>query len=484
MATIRSPHRAGFFIGVTCPGCGGDLELQGDFHVVACPHCASVLRLVMPEAPPAFLVAPKKPISEVRFAVDRHCKTNDLPLTGPGLQIKPLLYPYWKIDAVMLKVRTTTYEVEPETEDEYSEPDPEERTRTDVNLLPYVATLPAGPGSEVIPYSLGMRTDYLRMVPFAREAQPNGFDILPLATTWDDTVSRARKSVGTMARIDGGKTGDNSTRLFHPVGSIVYFPYYLAESYDSHGARQFAVDAVTGRVTNECRLEATESPTMVDQPAVVPFGQITVTLHRCSNCGVDLPETQSFVYACHNCQRVEFLESSPLLNREIRTAAVASPKENSWYPFWAFRLSNASAEGLHAVLGGLYPSEELVIPAFAIRSFESMYRLSRRVTTAASQLSLDALERLETVHEPVVIGLNQALTFAEVIIQRDLSARQIRSTPLHTAISPVDARLWYLPFKPESYFWVDSLLGAITFERGALANASASGSARFVQSRR
>jgi hypothetical protein len=484
MATVRSPHKGGFFIGVSCPGCGGELELQGDFHLVVCPHCASVLRLIMPEAPPAFLVAPRKPITDVRFAVDRHCRDNNLPLTGAGLQIKRLLYPYWKIDAVMLKVRTVTYEVEPETEDEYADQEPQERTRTDITLLPDVATLPAGPRSEIIPYSLGLRTDYLRLRPFSRETLPDDFDILPLTTPWDEAATRARNTVGTMARIDGGKSGDNSTRLFHPVGSIVYFPYFLAESTDSHGLRQFAVDAVTGRVANECRIVETETPVVSEESLAVSIGQIAVALHRCSNCGVDLPESPSFVYACHNCQRVEFLESSPLLNRGIQAVAIDKAKEHNWYPFWAFHLSESSAAGVHSVMGGIYPSRELVIPAFAIRNFESLYRLSRRVTTAASQLSLSELDRLETIHEPVVVGLNQALTLAEVIIQRDLSERRVRAASADLSIAPVDARLWYLPFRAESYFWVDSLLGAITFERGALGVAGARPSALPAHSRR
>lgn len=483
MATIRSPRKAGFYIGVTCPGCGGNLELQTDFQIVACSHCASVLRLVMPKVPPAWMIKPRKPVTDVRFAVDRYCKDNNLPLTGAGLQVKRLLYPYWKIDAVMLKVRTVVYEVEPQTEDEYSEQEPEERTRTDVNLMPYVATLPAGLPTEIIPYSLGMRTDYLLLEPFAREAVPDGFDVLPVVTPFSDAAVRAAKTIGTMAHIDGGKTGDNSNRLFHPVGSIVYFPYFLAEASDSHGVRQFMVDAVTGRVANECRVDQTEAPTEFPDFADVPWGSITVSLHRCSNCGVDLPLAQSFVYACHNCRHIEFLESSPLLNRELQAPTLSAPKEHSWYPFWALRLSATSAGEVHSLLGGPYPSQELVIPAFAIRNFESLYRLSRRVTTAASRLTPSALDRLETIHEPVVVGLHQALTFGEVILQRDLMARRIPSNSAQPVIAPVEARLWYLPFRAESYFWVDSLLGAITFERGALASAAA-GTARIAPSRR
>ncbi|MEW6051514.1 MAG: hypothetical protein AB1644_10690 [Candidatus Zixiibacteriota bacterium] len=470
MAATPSQHRVGFSIDVSCPGCGGELELQSNFFVLTCPHCASVLRIIMPETPPAYLVRAKKPKSEVRFVVDRYCRDNGLPLTNSGLSITAVLCPYWKIDAVMLKVRTITYEVECENEDEFSDTEPEERTRTDINLVPYSTTIIACGSDPAIPYSLGMRTEFLHMIPFSRESLPDGFVSLPITQTWSDALARSEKTVSSLGRLEEVKPGGHATRLFRPRGSMVYFPYYLVESPSTGTVRRFAVDAVTGKVAGEGQDES-DRPSQSPVDTVVEFGSLSVMLHRCGNCGVDLPETRSCVYACHNCDRVEFLESNGLLNRELVAATNAKPANDRLFPFWAFRLTDTSAADVRSVLGGLYPSDQLVIPAFAMRSFEGMYRLTKRVTTASGRLPVETMDRLEKSCEPATIGLTEALTLAEVVIQRDLTSKQTRLASAPVGIAPVEARLLYVPFSAENYFFVDTILHAITFEQGALGNA-------------
>ena len=54
--TTPKINKGGYSIGVTCPGCGGKLKLDQDFFVLPCKHCGSVLRVQMPEVPPAFMV--------------------------------------------------------------------------------------------------------------------------------------------------------------------------------------------------------------------------------------------------------------------------------------------------------------------------------------------------------------------------------------------------------------------------------------------
>ncbi len=68
--TQTSKNQSGFYIGVGCPGCGGELALESEFFVISCDHCGSVLRVTLPEIPPAYMVAAKVSKREARFGID------------------------------------------------------------------------------------------------------------------------------------------------------------------------------------------------------------------------------------------------------------------------------------------------------------------------------------------------------------------------------------------------------------------------------
>ncbi|MFQ5584640.1 MAG: hypothetical protein ACE5GL_09420, partial [Calditrichia bacterium] len=86
-------RKSGFFIGVTCPDCGGELELEENFFVTRCCHCDSVHRIVMPDIPMVYLIPAKISKREARFSIDRYLKKKSLPLTSSNFQLKRLYYP-------------------------------------------------------------------------------------------------------------------------------------------------------------------------------------------------------------------------------------------------------------------------------------------------------------------------------------------------------------------------------------------------------
>ena len=85
MTTTR--NKSGFYIGVTCPGCGGELEIESNFFTLTCEYCGSVLRIKMPDTPPAYLIKGRLDKREIRFGIDRYLKKQNLPLTDANLQI-------------------------------------------------------------------------------------------------------------------------------------------------------------------------------------------------------------------------------------------------------------------------------------------------------------------------------------------------------------------------------------------------------------
>lgn len=464
---MANRDKRGFFIGVSCPGCGGELELEENFFVLMCSHCGSALRIMMPDTPPAYMAQNRMPRREVRFHADRFLKKNSLPLTESGVQIKSLYYPYWKVGAVVLKTRNKMIErFVADDNDPYSDGDSYEQKRTEVSLSPYTVTLPAGYEFEGIPYSLGLRTEYLKVVPFARENMPDEFDSLPVLIAWPDALDKAKKSVQAMGGIDLADFGKNRTELFHPVGSLVYFPYYIMESYVGGQFRRLVVDGVTGRVCNHMtELPQGEKAAPVEIPGI-EFGQLAVEFHRCSNCGMDLPVEQSYVYICDNCHVLTMLEKHPFVTPEIEVAASREKNKSSkLLPFWAFKLSGRDAEKVQRLMGGIYASDRFVVPGFKVTHFEAAYRLAKRMSAAFPKLDIVPVEKLDARFLPVTVGPSEAEILSRAIVYREKVAKNPRCSLEEIDIQVEEARLFYAPFHSEHYFYVDSVVGAVTFEK-------------------
>lgn len=399
MLTAKPKPKRGFFIGVTCPGCGGTLELAENFFVLTCRYCGSALRITKPDIPPAYLIQSKVSGAEVRFHLDRYLKENSFPLSGSGLEIRPVYYPYWKVSAMVLKLRNRIEERElipDETYDSYNTDMNNSKIRqrkTEIALTPFMTTFAAGQPRDDIPYSIGMRTEYIKMIPFAQENIEENFECLPVIKSWDDMQSNLTRNVDTVGKITQADFGKNKTELFNPNGSLVYFPYYMADISIGGKLHRIIIDGITGRVAIDNIL--TEIP---EESPIVPktpfeFGKLGVELHRCTNCGFDLPTKQSYIYICHNCRQLTLLEKHTLLQKSILSANMTdSGKSEQYFPFWALKLPQGSGRKLQILFGGIYQSDYLVIPAFRVANFEALHRLTKRISAGFAKMKFSEID--------------------------------------------------------------------------------------------
>ena len=106
------------------------------------------------------------------------------------------------------------------------------------------------------------------------------------------------------------------------------------------------------------------------------------------------------------------------------------------------------------------------MPAFRIKNFEAMYRLTRRISGAASKLTMSEARELRENYLPVTVGIAEAGALAHVVIDAESRWKGSAELPRTLADLPFEeVSLFYAPFHPESYFLVDSFLGAVTFEK-------------------
>lgn len=467
LLTDTNQNRSGFYIEVGCPGCGGEVELDQDFFVLTCRHCSSALRVGMPAIPPAFLIQARTERREIRFHIDRYLKELGHPLTGSRLQLKSIYYPYWKIDAVMLKVRNRTHKrttvVNAEGQTEYTT----EVDRREISLAPYSTTVPAGRPLAGLPGTIGVRADCLRMVPYSREYTQDDFCSMPVARTWDSVHHELLKRARAVGTIETPDFGSNRTELFNPQAALVYFPYVLAESYASGDYDRFIIDGVTGKVVGHRESIEPDDADLPDLP-VIEFGQLRVDFHRCPECGIDLPIEQSLIYRCVNCGRLVNLDPGCGGLIDMLYAMAPTCPRDRLFPFWSIALAGDQARLIQHQLGGLRRAERLVVPAFQTTAFEGAYRLTRRATTALPDFDLHPLDSNAAELHPVNVTISQAILLAEVIIYRAAVDRVGDLAGEKPELHPSRVSLVFLPFHPESYFYVDSVNQAVTFEKRLL----------------
>jgi predicted RNA-binding Zn-ribbon protein involved in translation (DUF1610 family) len=461
---IPAKAKRGFYIAASCPACGAELELESDFLTTFCSSCGSVLRIIIPATPPAYVVKAKVNDRDVRFYIDRHLKGNAEPLTDSLDKIKKFYFPYWKIDAILLRLRhrkETRIDYDEETGMESST----DQKKVETMLSPYDVTIAAAGLQEIIPYSLGERTEYVKTMPYSEEHLQVGFEMLRIETSWQDAIANANRAVDQLNHISANEFGVNISLLLRPVLSLINFPYFFAEANVKGEQKSYVLDGLTGRIVYDGNDSISEQLQIGDPQQSAELGRLGVQLHRCSNCGEQLPDTRSYVYICRNCQQLTVLEDCPQLNRRIMSAIGSSNIDEQYFPFWMFKLPAEQMNAFRIRFGGSENAGAICVPAFRIKNFEAMYRLTRRISGAVSKLALFESRELKEDYLPVSVGIVEAGVLAHVALMREVVGKA-EALPRTMADLPFEeVSLYYVPFHAESYFLVDSCLGAVTFEK-------------------
>lgn len=485
MADPRRP-KGGFAIAVTCPGCGGELTLQEDYFSLTCGHCGSVLRIIMPDTPPVFIINNRKADHEIRFAIDRFFKENELPLARSGYRIQRLYVPYWKIEAIRVKVNRA---VPPMIDDDprggvddesgllglasasaagYSSVASSGSTRQ-VTVAPFTVTQSAAGEREGIPFSIGLRAEYVTMKPFSSDEWDEQARFLPATVSWADVQAGLSRSAAKRELLEsGGSEGVERWQLFHPAGSLIYFPYLAATVESGAVRRRLLLDGLTGRVVHSVDGPDANRPFPVAETAIPAGGRLTVAFHRCPDCGVDLPVTRSVVYRCHNCGVVISLETNRIFAGTVDLAGGTENPGDHLLPFWVLTVAPEAVRAMAAYPTGGLAGDRIVVPAFAMGNFEAMRRLCRRMTAVFPSLAVGPAANEGRRPAPATVPLAEAIGLAEIVIHTARMAASTSVAPEPTDVKPEAAGLVYVPFHRDNYFMIDSALNAVTFEGNAV----------------
>lgn len=459
----NQPH--GFYLSVSCPGCGAELKLDDNYFVVHCSHCDSNHRLKTPDSPPAFLTHSKIDKREGRVTIDRYLKEKGLPLTSSTFQLKKIYYPYWKIDAVLFKVRKKKEKRIVASEYDNAQEISYEKEQTEISLTPYQTTLAAGYQSDEIPYSIGMRSEYLKLEVYSEENMEDDFVPVSPNKSWDEVKKNLDGNLRVIKNVAINEFGANKTELFFPKASIIFFPYLIYDFYNN-GFDRYIIDGLTGRLVGHIDQPILNS-SIPEEKEDIEFGEIKVEPHQCRNCSEDLPDKQSYLYICRNCQALEVVDDFNMSLKEIKFCDTGDVKPNQYLPFWSFELDEKTAQMLRPYFGGIFNSDRLIVPAFKIENIDAMFRLTKRVSSAYPRLNPTELYDTNDLFKEVNLKPTEALTFADIFVYKDKYIKG-QSSPGQVQFQPLSVSLLYLPFEAENYFYVDSVLNAVTFEKSLL----------------
>jgi hypothetical protein len=309
------------------------------------------------------------------------------------------------------------------------------------------------------------------MVPYAREQTIDDCAYLPIRLPWSKIAGGLAGKARFMGTLDAITSRNQKTELFSPSGALVYFPYYICESESGGALRRFVLDPLSGRVLHDDRGESRLDNLPTGDDLIAQCGAITVELHRCPNCGVDLPATPSSVYICANCRWVVSLDKNHRLAGGIISSDDCRP-DDTLFPFWLFDIGRDHAAQLAGPAAASI-TDQVAVPGFRIANFDVARKLSQRMSAVLGTFPSRPLDDDCRTFPPVTVAMTDALAMVDIAIYCRLLANNPRLAGPPSQIIPRKVGLLFAPFHPEEYFYVDSLIGAVTFERGAYNNPAA-----------
>lgn len=348
-----------------------------------------------------------------------------------------------------------------------------EQHRARVSLTAYTGSVCALIDAAHAPASLGLRTANLVLRPLVEENINNEFTLLSPQFTSDQAVDKIELQVGNLNRLAGiGNKRSVSTFFGHGI-ELIHMPYYVCKSTDDDGPVFYLMDAVTGRIETDFR-ESTWVEGRIQGAQDPGYGSLSLTLHRCGNCGEDLSDSDALVVICDNCNTLTTLDNA--IQPELILGVVPSRQMNVdlYLPFWVFALRDEESARLKHAFGSMSPLSQAFVPAFEIRNSEALHRTIIRASLSLTESSASELSSFEHNFMPASEKVDSAkskLRASYLRAQLERTNHLVENDSLRVGALKA---LTYVPFRIENYFLVDCCQGTITIEKVPVLGSTAS----------
>ena len=450
---------------LTCPQCGGTVDLDEDASVFRCRYCDSVLKPTGRNEVQSFFFPPKGTKEQVGKALLSALRKK-MGLVRLGAAF--LVYaPYWRVRGLLFQWafgrRYTQTLYGGTSYDNFKK----------LRAVSYDRTFPGFNERDWGVHSLGLRAQVLRMWPYNKERMGSEALVMRQEVPLKDAARMALQTPHPGNDDPNDKTDILTTHLIGESYTLLYFPFYALSVLRGEEEIHMLVDAlshkvVRGTLSMEDLLKGSQDQTIPMRPLeFIPF--------RCPNCGWDLPfRPYTRIHLCHTCGRA--WQETGGSYREVAykvclPGAASNPKDCRYLPFWRLSLSISTPQGVLRNLKDFYRlfplpkvmDQELLagrpiyfyIPAFRIRNAAAVDKFAAQLTRSQPSFAeVEPQNFREVKTADVWLSLEEALEMAHVLLysMTPKRAKQIQLRVKEAGVHLEGKALLWLPFIEKGIF--------------------------------
>jgi ribosomal protein L37AE/L43A len=446
-------------ITLNCPQCGGEVDLAEDDSVFRCGYCGSVLKPTGRNEVQSFFFPPKGTLQQVAEAVAKAFQKR-----GRSIRITEshLLYaPYWRVRGLLFQwIFGRVYEGSAYggTSIDYFKK---------LRATAYHRTFPAFKASEWEVFSLGLRSQVMKMWPYNKEKMGKGALIIPQEMPLEEAVDLALRTSTPSSGAHKEKIDLLRTNLIGETYSLLFFPFYCFSVTGKKKQRLVIVDGLSHKVVRG-RLSLVDLVEKTQQTSI-PYKPLDFIPFKCPNCGWDLPfRPHTRIHLCRTCgrawqelggryQEVFYSIAMPAETKEKRTW--------TFLPFWMLTATIVTPERTYETLRdfyALFPSPRVMkgdelgerpirfhVPAFRIRNARAVDKLAAQLTGAQPSFQRTAPDPIREIQAADVwLPLGEAVEMAGHLLcsMTPKRAKHIRAAVKDARLQLREDGLVWLPF--------------------------------------
>ena len=368
-----------------CPGCGSQLEMSEGTISLQCSFCGLVMRVGTPGRVLKYYYECSLDDFSLKFAVERHLKEKKQSLNFKVTKHQLFYLPFYRFRGMTYSLMSE--KIFEEEVDANQTPLPQ-KTVFHQRCRNFDLTIPAFSEEAFGLDTLGVRPE---VVPLNAVTNDNIFkDSVLVDITF--SLDEARQQARAMFSFNLGFTSEGKECLISEIVgeilSIIYYPVWSYSMKRDDGEYTLFIDGLAKRVINEIPRPFVYNSKGENQCK----GEVlTPVAHKCPNCGVHLPISESsLVYYCANCRRSYIINKD--CYHQIETKSAIYETADGHYPFWRFPFAACkdikTVGDFARILTGEIPLTAkpkaaaqfcLYIPAFKIADLDMLTQYSLRV---------------------------------------------------------------------------------------------------------
>jgi ribosomal protein S27E len=282
-------------IAITCPQCDAEVELAEEDTVFKCLYCGSILKPTGRNRVQSFFISPKESAQKVGKALLRSLKSD----SSKNLCISEhyLLYaPYWRVNGMLFQwVFGRKYFKSPGGQKAWE-------NFKKLRAAPWFRTFPAFDSSKWALFSLGLRVQAVKVMPFNKQKMGNDSLLIKQTVSFKEASEHAQNSIIRQRSSGSTEVEMLNSELIGERYSLLFFPFYCYIITNNGQKSLLIVDALSHKVVKgSLDIDELKKNASGD---TIPYKPLSFIPFKCPNCGWDFPYTpHALIHVCKTCGR-------------------------------------------------------------------------------------------------------------------------------------------------------------------------------------